>query len=170
MKEDKKKYSELAVSLKNKNFSSVVDTISALRRQQPFAGAVSLLAEMYNTTRHDIIKGAIRSFMNDIKEKGVREEVVGELKKKHKAETIEMIASSCWQSGLDYSGYALVFAGLFAEGEYQVALECYTVLEESMNRLDRDTRDEIIKIVRGKREKYSNEKSALMLDLIGMLA
>jgi hypothetical protein len=170
MKEDKKKFSELAVNLKNKNSATVVETISDLRRQQPFTGVVSLLVDLYNTTHHENVKGTIQSFMNDIKEKDARAEVVNELKKKHKAETLEMIASSCWQSGLDYSGYAVVFAGLFAEGEYQIALECYTVLEESMNRLSRDTRDEVIEIVRDSRNNYSKEKSALMLDLLGMLA
>ena len=170
MKEDKKKYSELAVNLKNINSTTVLNIISDLRRQQPFSGAVSLLVDLYNTTLCDDIKGSVRRFMNDIKEKDLREEVVIELKKNYKDETLQMIAASCWQSGLDYSGYAVVFAGLFASGEYQIALECFTVLEESMNRLDLDTRKEVIKIVKDSRENYSKEKSALMLDLVGMLA
>ena len=66
MKEDKKKYSELAVNLKNKNTSTVLATISDLRRQQPFAGAVNLLVSLYNTTQHDDIKSSIRSFMKEI--------------------------------------------------------------------------------------------------------
>lgn len=169
MKEDKKKYSELAVNLKNKNTSTVLATISDLRRQQPFAGAVNLLVSLYNTTQHDDIKSSIRSFMNDIKEKGLREEVVDELKKNHKDETLEMLASSCWQSGLDYSAYAIAFAGLFAAGSYQIALECFTVLEESMNKLSRDTREEVIEIVRENMHNYSKEKSILMFDLINML-
>ena len=80
-----------------------------------------------------------------------------------------MIVSSCWQSGLDYSEHATVFASLFAKGSYQLALECFTVLEESMNNLDRDVRDEIIKILRKGKESYSYEKISLMHDLTSML-
>ena len=170
MKEDKKQFSELSVNLNNKNPSSVVDTISELRKRVPFAGAVGLLVSLYNTTDNDNIKGTIRNFMNDLKEKDIREEVINELKKEYKVETIQMITSSCWQSGLDYSMYATVFAGIFAVGDYTVALECYTVLEESLNSLSQDEKDEVIKIIRGGRDNYSKEKSFLMLDLIRILS
>lgn len=169
MNENSKRVKELAVRLNNKSSTVVIDTITGLRNLESFAGAVQLLIELYDRSDNTGIKDAIRSFMNDLKGESVRMEVVEEIKKAYRNDTIEMIASSCWQSGLDYSEHALVFANVFAKGEYMIALECFTVLEESMHLLPIDTRENIIKIIKKEKEHYSREKSMLMQELIRML-
>ena len=78
-----------------------------------------------------MIKDLVRSFMNDIKEPGARTEIITEVMKSYKPETISMLVSSCWQSGLDYSEFAGDFANIFLTGDYITALECLTVIEES---------------------------------------
>ena len=169
MKENVKRIKELAERLNNKNSTTVIDTITGLRSQESFSGAVKLLAELYDRSADSEIRDAVRSFMNDLKGESVRNEVIGELMKEYKSDTIAMIASSCWQSGMDYSGHSAEFATVFAKGEYQVALECFTVLEESLHRLPRSTRSGIISIIRKEREHYSREKTALMQELISLL-
>lgn len=169
MKENDKKIKELTGKLNNKNTNSVIGTISGLRNREYFTGVIQLLVEMYNVSDNADIRNTIKEFMNDLKEPATRQEVIGELKKDYTSETLEMIASSCWQSGLDYSEYATDFADLFAREEYMVALECFTVLEEASYLLSRSTKDSIISTVRKGINNYSRDKSALMMELINML-
>ena len=48
-----------------------------------------------------------------------------------------MLVSSCWQSGLNYSEYSTDLAEVFLKGDYVTAIECLTVIEESVNELSK---------------------------------
>ena len=169
MNENEKRIKELTLRLSNKNTNYVVEAISGLRSQRFFEGVIRLIVEMYNNSDNTSIREAIKLFMNDLKETALKAEVVNELRKDYKSDTLEMVASSCWQSGLDYSEYAADFARLFARCEYMVALECFTVLEESANSIPETTRKSIIKII--KEGNYQNQegKSALKTELFKIL-
>ena len=65
-----------------------------------------------------------------------------------KPDTISMLVSSCWQSGLDYSAYSLDLAKVFLKGDYVTAIECLTVIEESVPEMSKERKDEIMKILR----------------------
>ena len=75
--------------------------------------------------------------MNDLKDQTACEEVIKEIRKQWKADTISMLVSSCWQSGLNYSDYSLDLAKVFLKGDYVTAIECLTVIEESVHELSR---------------------------------
>ena len=49
---------------------------------------------------------------------------MNEIRKPWKDDTISMLVSSCWQSGLDYSEYSMDFAKVFLKGDYVTAIEC----------------------------------------------
>ncbi len=80
----------------------------------------------------DPVLRIIEDFLNDLKDQSVRTEVIAEIRKPWKANTISMLVSSCWQSGLDYSDYLADMAKVFLEGDYATAIECMTVIEESV--------------------------------------
>jgi len=89
--------------------------------------------------------------------------------KSFKPETICMLVSSCWQSGLDYSEFALDFVNLFLNTDYQTALECFTVIEESAVNMTSIKKNKIIKLLENKKEGHSTEKSVLLDKLIMVL-
>jgi hypothetical protein len=80
-----------------------------------------------------------------------------------------MLVSSCWQSGLNYSGYSSDFADLFLAGDYMTAIECFTVIENSVNNLTRPEKDSLIKQIREGSSSVIGEKTALALELISVL-
>lgn len=41
------------------------------------------------------------------------------------------LTRSCWESQLDYSGHLLLFAHLFIAGDYMLALEAFSVIENT---------------------------------------
>jgi hypothetical protein len=164
-----KRLIELGRRLDNSNPEIVKGTIISLRSEDPFSGAIRLLVETFDKTDNGEIRDKIREFMNDLKESALRDEVVIEIKKDYKPETIKMLVSSCWQSGLDYSLYGPDLAHVFNKSEYSVALECFTVIEESSQNLSRKIKDQIILVLKENEKAITDEKSALLAELISVL-
>lgn len=164
--EDSKRLESLKAKLASRNIASVAETISHLRNEKQFYGAVSLLCELYDKTDDHELMSMISSFLNDMKDNAVKSEIIEELEKPYKSETLAMILSSCWQSGLDYSEYSIQFAMLFLKGSYAVALESYTLLEESAMNISPSLKLEIRDILISSREALKREKMPLLEDLI----
>jgi hypothetical protein len=107
--------------------------------------------------------------MNDLKDKTVCKEVINEIRKKWKSDTISMLVSSCWQSGLNYSDYSLDMAKVFLNGDYITAIECLTVIEESVHELTKATKDNIMKMLDESHISQIAEKKELTMELIAIL-
>ncbi len=164
-----KKLKKLASVLDKKNNSLITEAIGLLREEQPFEGAIGLLTSFYNTTDDFSVRKTIEGFMNDLKDQAACEEVINEIRKQWKTGTTSMLVSSCWQSGLDYSDYSPDLAKVFIKGDYITAIECLTVIEESVNELSRESKDEIIKIIKESSPSSVKEKRTLTLELIAIL-
>jgi hypothetical protein len=163
------KLKELAAILDKDNNILISEAIGLLREEQPFEGAIGLLTLFYNKTDDYSLKKTIEGFMNDLKDQSASNEVITEIRKQWKAETISMLISSCWQSGIDYSEYSLDLARVFLKGDYVTAIECLTVIEETVHKLSREKKDEIIKVIEENPIIPVNEKTALALELISIL-
>ena len=164
-----KKLKELSNILHRGNILFITEAIKSLREEEPFEGAIGLLVAFYDNTTDSTGLRVIEDFLNDIKDQSVRIEVVAEIRKPWKTSTINMLVSSCWQSGLDYSDYMGDMVKIFIEGDYATAVECLTVIEVSARKSSRRQKDEIIRIVEKNPLSYINEKNALTRELISIL-
>lgn len=165
-----KRLKQIEAKLKGENTGVVSGAINALRNQEPCKGVIHLLATLYNTTTNTIIRKCIEDFMNDMKELTLRGEVIEEIRKDYKHETIRMLVASCWQSGLDYSTYASDFAMIFSICDFETAIECFTVIEGCAPQISRKTKDHIIIILKENGEVRSAEKTTLMNELVAVLS
>jgi len=163
------KRKELEHILNDENFVKITESIKVLRDETPFRGAIELLVEFYSKTDNSSVKRQITEFLNDLKDQPSCEEVIQELKKELKPETLRMLVSSCWQSGLNYSAYSPVFTDLFLTGDYLTAIECFTVIESSVENLTRPEKDSLIELIRKGSSGNIGEKRALALELISVL-
>lgn len=170
MIKSEKKLKELALQLKNEDDLIVANAIEALREEEPFEGAVGLLADCYDENEATIVKKAIQSFMNDLKDRTVRAEVIAAIKGVREPGTLNMLISSLWQSGLDYSVFARDIAEVFLKSDYGTAIECYTVMEESLPSMNRQQKDEIVKLIGDNPFPESDDKKALANDLLSLLS
>jgi hypothetical protein len=143
--------------------------IVSLRDEEPFEGAIGLLAGLYDKTDDIPVQNAIRDFLNDIKDQSVSAEVIKEIRKPFRQETISMLVSSCWQSRIDYSEFSDDIINVFLASDYIVALECLTVIEESAFRLSREKKNEMIRYLGEYTGKFSAEKKDLTEELISIL-
>jgi predicted DNA-binding protein len=164
-----KKVKGLSVLLSEENSSQISEAIGLLRDQEPFEGAISLLASFYDRSEDNLVKKAIEGFMNDLKDQSVCREIITEIRKPFKQSTISMLVASCWQSGLDYSEYSADMAEVFLRSDYVTALECLTVIEESVHELSPAKRKEILNIIVAYPHQSSNEKTGLTHELISIL-
>lgn len=168
MVRSEKKLKNLEDLLRKKDSGLINRAIEMLREEEPFEGAIALLATCYNENEAPIIKRAIENFMNDIKDQSVRPEIIEEIKKDWKPETKTMLVSSCWQSGLDYSGFTYDLAGVFMNSEYSVAVECFTVIEESVPMMDVKDKIRIIELIK-QNQPAGGIKKSLTDQLISIL-
>jgi len=160
----------LSKKLNDKNPAIVLAAIDSLRNSDPFSGAIQLLADLYDRSEISIVREHVRSFLNDLKEHSIRAEVVTEMKRVHQPETITMLVSSCWQSGLDYSEWASDIVHIFCEADFITALECFTVLEESAYNLPPDKKKELIGVLKENDNNKIPEKIALRRELISIMS
>jgi hypothetical protein len=164
-----KKLKDLSSLLNKDNNNLINEAISLLRDEQPFEGAIGLLTSFYNRTDDFAVRRTIEGFMNDIKDQSACIEVVGEIRKPWKDDTISMLVSSCWQSGLNYSAFSTDFARVFVKGDYITAIECLTVIEESASEFTKGVKDEIKKIVSDSSSAFTHEKKSLTDELYAIL-
>lgn len=164
-----KKVKELAELLNQGNNTRIIEAIEKLRQEQPFAGAIALLTSFYDKTDNSSLRKTIAGFMNDLKDQIICAEVITEIRKPLKADTISMLVSSCWQSGLNYSDYSADMAKVFLRSDYVTAIECLTVIEESVHELNRAKRNEIIKLIEENSFSKADEKTTLISELLIIL-
>jgi len=169
MIKSEKKLKELVTVLRNDNNILVSEAIGLLREEQPFEGAIGILTSFYNNSDDRSIRKSIEGFMNDLKDQSASSEIINEIRKQWKAATTGMLVSSCWQSVLDYSEYSTDLTEVFLREDYVTAIECLTVIEESIHKLSNEKKNEILKIIDESPAGIKNEKTELRLELLSIL-
>lgn len=169
MLKSEKKLKELAQLLNKDNKTTISQSIDSLRNEKPIEGVIGLLTSLYDKSDDKSIRNAIELFMNDLKDPSLRSEVMAEIKKSWKDRTTSMLISSCWQSGLDYSGYSDDFVKTFLENDYITAIECLTVISESAHKISRAEKRKLISIIEDYPLPAVDEKYALAQELITIL-
>lgn len=169
MIKSEEKLKNLSALLEKDNPDITLQAITMLREEEPFEGAVGLLASCYGEDHGMMVNKAIESFMNDIKDKSLRLEIIQELRKNHNHRTVSMLVSSCWQSGMDYSDYVFDFAQVFMNNDYGTAIECLTVIEEAIPSMKEKEKKRIAEYIKEKAPEQSDARKALSAELISKL-
>lgn len=169
MNSPQNKRKELEHILSKGNFVKINEAIKRLREESPFRGAVGLLVSHYESSSNQQVKGLIRDFLNDLKDQTSCVEIIEEINKEYSQDTRMMLIASCWQSGLDYSGFLGDFAEMFISGDYATAVECFTVIESSAGQLTRDEKDTLMVKIKDNASRVTGDKTALAMELLYFL-
>jgi hypothetical protein len=146
----------------------VLKTLHKLRTDGNLTYVPDLL-NLLGQTRNELIEKELIRFLADIKERGVIPFVVEGLKKPGLKDARAGILSAIWQSGLDYSGHIHLFIQLFLEGDYLVALESFTVIEQSIAHLsDQQVAEERKNLLDGL-DSLSEVKKPLARELVNLM-
>ncbi|MDZ7634425.1 MAG: hypothetical protein U5L72_08310 [Bacteroidales bacterium] len=169
MLKSEKKLAELKKILTNGKYNEIHDRISILRVEEPFEGAIRLLAHHYDETNDEGLKLIISAFFNDMKERSGRAEVIELNISSRQPSSKAMLVSSCWQSGLDYSEFAISLAEEFMTGDYLTSLECFTVLENCSGSISANDRTIIILGLEKEMGGFDTARQKLAGELIALL-
>ncbi len=159
------KLKKLAEAFRLNNRKMITAAIEMLRDEQPFEGAVGLLAGLYDRTNEQEIMKAVENFLNDIKDQSVAKEVIKEIRHGWKPATTKMLVSSCWQSGLDYSSFSTEITDVFLDSDYATAIECLTVLGESVHSLSNRKKKELLTLIESRSQTLDKDMIKLALEL-----
>ncbi|HUW91693.1 MAG TPA: hypothetical protein VMV74_00900 [Bacteroidales bacterium] len=164
-----KKLTDLSNVLSSGRHHEIEKLVVSLRGAEPFEGALKLLALFYDKTEDEGLRLIISGFFNDIKEHSARSEVIEALTEVKAQSTKAMLASSCWQSGLDYSEHAVTLAKIFVEGDYITSLECFTVLDTCSAMISESDRIHIVKLLQKGTGLHDEAKKQMTGELISVL-
>ncbi len=127
------------------------------------------LLKLLSQTSSELIEKELIRFLADIKKQAVVPLVVAGLKKPGLKNARAGILTVIWQSGLDYSKHMDLFIQLFLEGDYLVALESFTVMEQSIEHLsDQEIEEKRNNLLDGL-DRVSKDKKPLARELVNLL-
>lgn len=91
---------------------------------------IPLVASLLEKHDGDGIEKIVLEILSQLKDKECVPYVIESVKKKNSDLIKKKLIMTCWQSGLDYSEYIVIFAQEFLKGSYETAIEAFTVIEE----------------------------------------
>jgi hypothetical protein len=158
--------------IENKFQSDSEKTILQALHEIRQTGKPEIIPLMFNLLakhKHDKITDEVFNILDQIKDKGAVPYVVAELELKRAEKYRIRLITSCWQSGLDYSAHLGIFSKFFVEGDYLIAIESFSVIEENIHnssaQVIRDCREYLVLNL----PKSSVEKKALFIELIKLV-
>jgi len=128
-KEEKRFITETKESLNSKNDDLILAKIHELKS----SGRVSILPlilDLLNQSNSERVKQEVIFFLSNLKDQKCVPLIVDYIQVHSDLIWISQIISACWQSRLDYSNNLNTFIDCFISGDFQVALESFTVIEE----------------------------------------
>jgi hypothetical protein len=168
MPEDNK-IDELLINKLHSADTSIV--FEALRKikEKSTVKIIPHLFDLINEDTQSIIKKDILRIICDIKERKAVPVLINEIQKRNFGSDTSEVVSTFWQSRLDFSKYLSTFIRIFVKEDYQTAIEAFTVVEESICRINTETQQECLNILKTNADKISKEKLPLYKEIVILL-
>jgi hypothetical protein len=165
---EKKFIDETKQALQSHNYRNVHMKIEELKA----TGKVSILPyllDLLNTDYPESIKQEVLLLAGDLKYQGCVQVLIDYIRNRKVGKYLTQLIASCWQSSLDFSDYLEVFAECFIAGDYQTALESFTVIEEMLWRSKVDTITACRTYLESRSLEVEREKQPLFDELLKLL-
>jgi hypothetical protein len=166
---DDKKIKLIIKKLQSNNVEEVLFTIKQIRNTGS-PKILPFLIDLLYTSKSEKIKSTIQSLLNDLKNKDCTSEIVKALKNEKYKKIHHLLLSSCWQSGLDYSEHLELFVNLFITGDFGVAFEAFTILDNSEDKYEAEAIDIQISNLKSNISGFTgSQKEGLFVELVHVL-
>ena len=155
-------------ALRSENRIAILAALSALRS----TGNVSVLPELFNLLHEqedEQIRSEIISILNDLKEKDAVPVLADAIRNPENSGILTILVASCWQNGLDYSNYIDTFVEVIFNAPYEVAIEAFTVIEDSIGALAPGERDRLISIFKERMQEADPLRKPLIGELLRVM-
>ncbi len=154
--------------LQSEDSLKVIEMLEKLRISGK-ASDIPLLIEMLHISQNSEIKSKITGLFDNLKESDAIPLIVEAIQNQKYAPELKELVSSCWENGMDYSKYIALFVDLLIDNDLEVALEAYTVIMNTENKIDQAIIDQEVEKLEKALPSVSEQKRQLMLDVIDFL-
>ncbi|MDR1415275.1 MAG: hypothetical protein LBI96_05645 [Odoribacteraceae bacterium] len=146
-KEEAGEYARVLKELREARGERVEQLIGEIRAREEF-GIVPGLVTLLGEARDARLVSGLTSLLADVRdEQLIPLLALGIEMAKDDGDKVNLLRV-CWESALDFSEYAELFARLLVEGDFAVALEASTVIE-NLGRVPGDRAGAIVKLLEG---------------------
>lgn len=130
---------------------------------------VEPLIEMLYSNRGQALKNSILEFIRDIKNQVAVIIITKSIQKHISDKYTTDLVSACWQSSLDFSDELPIFFDILCNGDYQIAFEAFTVIENSIGNVSQENISLFMATIESKLKTTPLEKQTLLTEMIVML-
>jgi hypothetical protein len=155
--------------LESNNPAVVMIAIKEIRHH----GNIRILPHLFGIMKpstHEAIRESILMLIGELKTQDAVPVIVSILEKADRGGDFTRLVAACWQSGLDFSGHIPVFIRIFVDGEYQTAIEAFSVIEESIMNADATTQKNCLQLLEKSSARISEEKYPLYRELVKVVS
>jgi hypothetical protein len=128
-----------------------------------------LLLNLLNDNDSQEVKQAVISLVGDLREQACVPVIMDFINQNNQADFATDLVAACWQSRLNFSNHLDTVAECFVIGDYQMALESFTLIEESLWQSGDEHIHNCRHYLVNNVDDISNEKKPLFNELIHVL-
>lgn len=136
MNEEEKKFiAETAVALSSEKEETVLAKLNELKSRGK-AIILPYVLNLLKSSNSTKVREEVIFIISNVKDQNSVPHIIKYIQQNQGHEFISQVIAACWQSQLDYSKNLNTFIKCFISGDYQVAIESFTVIEEMLWRSD----------------------------------
>jgi len=125
---NKQKLTQLLLDLKAESDLKITGAINELSTFGDISIIPELIAILKNNTNHFRQK-QVSKFLSDIHLPEASEIFMQQIRKEENTDILKLILPILWESKLDFSSYLADFVEISISGDYLIALDCLTIIE-----------------------------------------
>jgi hypothetical protein len=163
-----KDHDNILKGLKSADAQKVIETIEELRVLGKTSD-IPVLFELLHSSQNPEIKSKITALFANLKDNDAISLIIEAIQNQTYAPELKQLVSCCWENGLDYSNYLPLFVDLLINSDFLVAFEAHTVINNMVTTIDQVKIDIEIEKLDQAMHTTSDEKKALMLDVVDFL-
>ena len=155
--------------LESNNPAAVMIAIREIRQH----GSIRILPYLFRLMKpstHEAIRESILMLIGELKTREAVPVIVSNLEKTDRGGDFTRLVAACWQSGLDFSSQIPFFIRIFVDGDYQTAVEAFTVIEESIMNADNAIQKSCVQLLEKSEKQVSEDKYLLYKELMKVVS
>jgi hypothetical protein len=168
MSSNEQKIRQLKDRLKKRDTSVLLQTLKEVKMEGNHS-LIPYLVMILNDVDSQDIENRILDILNNLNSQSAASYLIEAIENTNDEKNLHILISACWKNGLDYSLFLDVFVNLFIEHDFDIALEAFTVIENATKNAAGTEIDRMLDYMKSSLADLSNEKQALMKELIYML-
>lgn len=164
-----KKLNELWLkNLYSNNDEAVLQTIEKIT-ETGNSDYLPALFDLLKTHQNEEVKRSISELFSTLKHTDTVPLLVQAIKDDKLSSIREILVRACWENGLDYANHLSTFVDLLIHGDYMVAFEAYTVIENCEGKISKVSMLEYLDKLRDALASAGEERQTLIHHIIQFL-